>query len=82
VYYQLTNDSGIGNLAGSFQSGVAAVGGELGYAFNAFGLSWYANARGYGEFWAQNRTQGFAIYGTLAIPLGGRPKQPPANVNP
>jgi hypothetical protein len=75
VYYQLTNDSGIGNLAGSNQSGVAAVGGELGYAFSLAGLQWYANARAYGEFWAQNRAKGFAIFGTISIPLGGGPKK-------
>jgi hypothetical protein len=75
VYYQLTNDSGVGNLAGSNQSGVAAVGGELGYAFTLAGLQWYANGHGYGEFWAQNRAKGFAVFGTLSIPLGGGPKK-------
>jgi hypothetical protein len=30
----------------------------------------YANLRGYYEFWAQNRVEGYAIFATLVIPLG------------
>jgi len=75
VYYQLTGDSGSGDHVGSFLSRVAAVGPEVGYAFSAGGLQWYANLRGYSEFWAENRLQGYAIFATLSIPLGGGPKK-------
>jgi hypothetical protein len=34
------------------------------------GLPAYANLRGYYEFWAENRLQGYAVFATLAIPLG------------
>jgi hypothetical protein len=75
VYYQLTDDSGSGDHVGSFKSRIAAVGPEVGYAFTAGGLQWYANLRGYKEFWAENRIEGYAVYATLSIPLGGGPKK-------
>jgi hypothetical protein len=74
-YYQLTGDGGSGDLVGSFKSRVAAVGPEVGYSFTAGGLPWYANIRGYKEFGAQNRIEGYAVYATLSIPLGGGPKK-------
>lgn len=75
VYYQLTGDSGSGDHVGSFKSRVAAVGPEVGYSFTAGGLQWYANLRGYKEFWAENRLEGYAVFATLNIPLGGSPKK-------
>lgn len=69
VYYQLSGDSGSGNLAGPFKSRVASLGPEVGYLFTAFGAQWYANLRGYWEFWAQNRLEGHAVYLTVSIPL-------------
>src|SRR5262245_48787717 len=74
VYYQLTGDSGSGDQVGSFKSHVAAIGPELGYSFTVGGQPWYANLRGYWEFWAQNRTEGHAIFVTLSIPLGPKKK--------
>lgn len=56
-------------------SRVAAIGPEVGYAFTAGGLQWYANLRGYSEFWAENRLQGYAIFATRSIPLGSGPKK-------
>jgi hypothetical protein len=80
VYQQLTADSyptagALGALRvralGSFESGVASVGGEAGYLFTMGGKQAYLNLRGYSEFWAQNRVKGYAIFGTIVIPLGG-----------
>ena len=70
VYYQLTGDSGSGAKLGPFKSHVAAVGPEIGYQFTVGGQQWYANLRGYWEFWAQNRYEGYAIFATLNIPFG------------
>ncbi len=70
VYYQLTSDSGSGARLGSFKSKVAAVGPEVGYVFNMSGQQAYANLRGYYEYWAENRVQGYALFATLSIPLG------------
>jgi len=70
VYYQLTGDSGSGAVLGPFKSRVAAIGPEIGYQFMVGGEQWYANLRGYAEFWAQNRFEGYAVFATLNIPLG------------
>jgi hypothetical protein len=75
VYYQLTADSGSGDIVGSFKSRIASVGPEVGYAFTAGGQQWYANVRAYWEFWEQNRIGGYAVFATLSIPLGGGPKK-------
>jgi len=70
VYYQLTGDSGSGDRVGAFKSRVASVGPEVGYAFKFGGQPAYVNLRGYWEFWAQNRVQGYALFATLSMPLG------------
>ncbi len=70
VYYQLSGDSGAGARLGPFKSRIAAIGPEIGYAFTVGGLPGYANLRGYYEFWAQNRIEGYVVFATLVIPLG------------
>ena len=71
VYYQLTGDSGAGATLGSFKSRIAAIGPEVGYAFTIGGKPAYANFRGYKEFWAEHRIEGYALFTTVVIPLGG-----------
>jgi hypothetical protein len=71
VYYQLTGDSGSGNNCGPCKSRVASVGPQVTYNFTVAGQQWSANLRGYYEFWAQNRLEGYAVFATLSIPLGG-----------
>jgi hypothetical protein len=70
VYDQLSGDSGSGAKLGSFKSKIAAIGPEAGYAFAVGGAQGYANLRGYWEFWAENRVEGYAVFATVAIPLG------------
>ena len=70
VYYQLTGDSGSGDRVGAFKSRVASVGPEVGYSFKFNDQPAYFNLRGYWEFWAQHRVEGFALFATLSIPLG------------
>lgn len=79
AYYQLTNDSYptdgiIGGLReqalGGFKSKVASVGPEVGYVFKMGKQMGYVNLRGYWEFWAQNRTEGYALFATINLPLG------------
>ena len=74
IYYQLTGDSGSGNTCGPCKSRVASVGPQLNYSFTIAGQQWSANLRGYYEFWAQNRLEGYAVFATLSIPLGGAKK--------
>jgi len=69
VYYQLTDDSGIGATLGGFRSRVAAVGPEVAGTLPVLGRQWSVAARTYFEFWAANRTQGQAVFATLSIPL-------------
>lgn len=69
VYYQLTADGGNGNGCGPCKSRVAGVGPQVNYAFDVAGQSWSANLRGYYEFWARNRLQGYAAFASLSIPL-------------
>jgi hypothetical protein len=70
LYYQLTGDSGSGAKLGPFESKVASIGPQVGYLFTIDGLQAYANLRGYWEFWAENRLEGYAVFATLEIPLG------------
>lgn len=79
VYYQLTDDSypttgALGAIRqqalGGFKSRVASVGPELGYLFKMGQQTAYLNVRGYREFWAQNRLEGYALFMTLNLPFG------------
>lgn len=71
VYYQLTDDSGSGNTCGSCKSRVAGIGPQLSYTFTVAGQEWSANLRGYYEFWARNRLEGYTLFASLTIPIGG-----------
>ena len=74
VYKQLTGDSGSGAQLGDFKSQVAAVGPQIGYFFKVGDQKWYANLKGYYEFDAKNRPEGWNVWLTLAIPLGSGKK--------
>ena len=74
VYYQLTGDSGSGNTCGPCKSRVASVGPQVTYNFTVAGQAWSANLRGYYEFWAENRLEGYAVFAALSIPLGNPQK--------
>lgn len=69
-YQQLTADQGQPAILGSFESRVRAAGPQIGYNFdlgNDVTLS--TNLRGYVEFGAHDRTQGYAIFATATLPL-------------
>ena len=70
VYHQLTGDSGTGAVLGDFESRVAAVGPQAGYFFAVGDRKWYANLKGYYEFDASHRPEGWNAWLALAIPLG------------
>jgi len=74
VYYQLTGDNGSGDRVGAFKSRIASAGPEVGYVFKYNGQPAYFNVRGYWEFWAQNRVEGYALFATLSVPLGSTGK--------
>ncbi|RZU02422.1 SphA family protein [Rivibacter subsaxonicus] len=69
-YYQITGDSGAGAVLGDFKSRVSGIGPQVGYFFPMGGHKAYVNLRGYYEFDARNRPEGWNVWLTLAIPLG------------
>lgn len=69
AYYQLSGDSGAGATLGGFESRVVALGPKLGRTFRVGARQWTANLRGYHEFWARNRLEGFAVFATLTVPI-------------
>jgi hypothetical protein len=69
VYYQLTGDSGAGATLGDFKSRVAGLGPQVGYFFPVGKDKWYVNLKGYYEFDARNRPEGWNVWLALAIPL-------------
>jgi hypothetical protein len=69
-YQQLSGDKGAGAVLGDFKSRVYAAGPQIGYFFPVGGQKWYFSLKGYVEFEAQNRPEGWNTWVTLAIPLG------------
>jgi hypothetical protein len=76
-YQQLSCDSGSGDRVGCFESRVVGVGPQIGYIFPiSKDLQGYLNLKGYGEFAAQNRPDGWNAWLTFAISPAA-PGQPP-----
>jgi hypothetical protein len=70
VYNQLSGDSGSGAVLGDFKSRVSAIGPQVGYFFPIGGKKWYVNVKGYWEFNANNRPEGWNVWTSLVIPFG------------
>ncbi len=66
-YDQLGPDSGPGARLGAVQSKVTAVGPQIGYAFDLGVVQVDLNLRGYKEFDAQNRPEGWNLWLTLSL---------------
>jgi hypothetical protein len=69
-YYQLTGDSGSGATLGDFKSRVSGIGPQVGYFFPFGGEQAYVNFKGYWEFDAENRAEGWNVWVSLALPFG------------
>jgi hypothetical protein len=67
AYQQITGDSGSGATAGDFKSRVFGVGPQIGFLFPAGGMQGYLNLKGYYEFGAENRAEGWNAFVTLAL---------------
>ena len=70
-YGQLTGDHGAGAVLGDFKSTVTGLGPQAGWSFPWVGREWYANVKGYFEFEAKHRPEGWNAWLTLAFPLTG-----------
>jgi hypothetical protein len=79
AYQQITCDSGAGNRVGCFESRVFGLGPQIGYVF-PLGEHYqgYLNLKGYKEFEAENRAEGWNVWLTFAISPAAPHEPPPA----
>ena len=77
VYKELGCDSGSGDRVGCFQSQVVGVGPQLGFIFPVGEMQGYLNFKGYKEFAAENRPDGWNTWVTFVIsPAAPTPSLP------
>jgi hypothetical protein len=78
-YNQLSCDSGSGDRVGCFESRVAGIGPQIGYVI-PISKEWqgYINVKGYAEFAAQNRPDGWNAWLTFAISPAAPGEAPPS----
>lgn len=69
-YQQLSGDSGSGARLGDFKSRVNGIGPQIGYLSKVGERQAYFNLKGYHEFDAKNRPEGWNVSLTLSMPLG------------
>ena len=67
VYNQITDDSGASPALGGFRSRVAGIGPQVGFFFPFADREGYVNLRGYYEFNAKNRLEGWTAYVTFSV---------------
>jgi hypothetical protein len=79
AYQQLTADSGAGATLGDFKSRVFAVGPQIGYLFPVGDMQGYLNLKGYKEFDAEHRPDGWNVWLTFAISPSALSEAPPAS---
>jgi hypothetical protein len=78
VYKEIGCDSGSGDRLGCFQSQVVGVGPQVGFIFPVGDKQGYLNLKGYKEFAAENRPEGWNAWVTLVIsPAAPTPSAPP-----
>ena len=68
-YQQLTGDTGTGAVLGPFKGRAVALGGTIGYTFEAGKLPISTRLKVYREFDVQNRMEGTAGYLTVSLPI-------------
>jgi hypothetical protein len=78
VYQQLTADRGQAPILGDFKSRVAGVGPQIGFIFPVGGMQGYLNLKGYKEFAAENRPEGWNAWVTFSISAAAAPPPPPS----
>ena len=69
LFYQLTGDSGAGAKLGDSISRVASIGPQIGYFFPVARGKGYVNLKGFWEFGAKNRAEGWNLWLSLSVPL-------------
>jgi hypothetical protein len=76
VYQEIGCDSGAGANLGCFRSRVFGVGPQIGYIIPMGEWQGYLNLKGYGEFGAENRPEGWNVWLTFAISPAAEPPPP------
>jgi hypothetical protein len=80
-YNQLSDDRGAPAILGGFRSRVIGVGPQIGYLFPVGNMQGYLNLKGYYEFDARNRAEGWNTWLTLAIsPAAQAPSSTPSKL--
>ena len=77
VYNQLTDDVGARPALGGFKSRVAGIGPQIGFFFPFADREGYLNLRGYYEFNARNRLEGWTAYVTFSVEAAERKSAQP-----
>lgn len=67
AFQQVTGDSGAGATLGDFKSRVFGVGPQIGFIFPVGEMQGYLNLKGYKEFEAENRPEGWSFWLTFAV---------------
>lgn len=67
AYRQLTDDGGAGDRVGGFRSRVFGVGPQIGYVFPVGEAQGYLNLKGYKEFGAEHRPEGWNLWLTFVV---------------
>ncbi len=67
VYKEVGCDGGSGDRVGCFQSQVVGIGPQIGFIFPLGNMQGYLNLKGYKEFAAENRPDGWNTWLTFAI---------------
>jgi hypothetical protein len=76
LFQQVGCDSGSGNRVGCFRSRVAGIGPQIGYVIPMGSMQGYINLKGYGEFAADNRPDGWNVWLTFVLSPAAAPPPP------
>jgi hypothetical protein len=82
VYREIGCDSGSGDRVGCFQSQVAGIGPQIGFIFPVGSMEGYLNFKGYKEFAAENRPDGWNAWVTFSISQAAAPPAVAAPAKP
>lgn len=64
---QVSPDTGAGAVLGPFESRIAGIGPQIGYLFPVGDMQGYVNLKGYKDFAAENRPEGWDLWLTFAL---------------
>jgi hypothetical protein len=78
-FQQITGDTGSGAILGDFKSRVAGIGPQIGFIIPLGAQQGYLNLKGYKEFAAENRPEGWNAWLTFSIANAPPESAPPSS---